>query len=58
MCNRAWSISMRQACTMNQHVPFGGIKNSGFGREGTETDLELMTEWKWITVQLPGTAAH
>jgi acyl-CoA reductase-like NAD-dependent aldehyde dehydrogenase len=40
------------------HVPFGGIKNSGFGREGTDADLELMTEWKWITVQLPGAATH
>jgi acyl-CoA reductase-like NAD-dependent aldehyde dehydrogenase len=33
------------------HVPFGGIKASGFGREGTEADLELMTEWKWVTIQ-------
>jgi vanillin dehydrogenase len=33
------------------HVPFGGTKNSGFGREGTEADLETMTEWKWITIQ-------
>ncbi|QGN54026.1 aldehyde dehydrogenase family protein [Novosphingobium sp. Gsoil 351] len=33
------------------HVPFGGTKASGFGREGTETDLEIMTEWKWVTIQ-------
>jgi acyl-CoA reductase-like NAD-dependent aldehyde dehydrogenase len=33
------------------HVPFGGSKESGFGREGTEADLEIMTEWKWITIQ-------
>ena len=33
------------------HVPFGGIKASGFGREGTEADLEIMTEWKWVTIQ-------
>lgn len=33
------------------HVPFGGTKASGFGREGTEADLEIMTEWKWVTVQ-------
>jgi acyl-CoA reductase-like NAD-dependent aldehyde dehydrogenase len=33
------------------HVPFGGSKESGFGREGTEADLDIMTEWKWITIQ-------
>ena len=33
------------------HVPFGGTGESGFGREGTEVDIELMTEWKWITIQ-------
>ena len=36
------------------HVPFGGSKDSGFGREGTEADLDIMTEWKWITIQLAG----
>ena len=34
------------------NVPFGGAKDSGFGREGTEEDLEAMTEWKWVTIQL------
>lgn len=33
-------------------VPFGGIKDSGFGREGTEEDIEAMTEWKWVTIQM------
>jgi acyl-CoA reductase-like NAD-dependent aldehyde dehydrogenase len=35
------------------HVPFGGMGISGYGREGTETDIDLMTEWKWVTFQLP-----
>ena len=34
------------------HVPFGGNGKSGSGREGTDADLEAMTELKWITVQL------
>lgn len=33
------------------HVPFGGIGDSGFGRESTDTDIAEMTEWKWITIQ-------
>ncbi|MBC7285587.1 aldehyde dehydrogenase family protein [Hoeflea sp.] len=42
------------------HVPFGGIKSSGFGREGTEADLDIMTEWKWVTIQSPvdGAGGH
>ena len=34
------------------HVPFGGNGESGAGREGTDADMEAMTELKWITVQL------
>ena len=34
------------------HVPFGGNGMSGFGREGTDADLDIMTRWKWITIQL------
>lgn len=34
------------------HVPFGGNGESGSGREGTDADLEAMTELKWVTVQL------
>ncbi|MDB6101166.1 MAG: aldehyde dehydrogenase family protein [Gammaproteobacteria bacterium] len=34
------------------HVPFGGIKNSGFGREGGIYSMEEMTELKWLTIQL------
>lgn len=34
------------------HVPFGGNRESGVGREGTDADLEAMTQLKWVTVQL------
>jgi acyl-CoA reductase-like NAD-dependent aldehyde dehydrogenase len=35
------------------HVPFGGVGDSGFGREGTDIDIDTFTEWKWVTIQLP-----
>ena len=34
------------------HVPFGGVKESGFGREGGKYSWEEMTEVKWVTLQL------
>jgi aldehyde dehydrogenase (NAD+) len=34
------------------HVPFGGVKDSGMGREGGRWSMEEMTELKWITIQL------
>ncbi|SON55685.1 putative aldehyde dehydrogenase YfmT [Hartmannibacter diazotrophicus] len=41
-------------CTISDepHVPFGGVKNSGFGREGGRYSLEELTEVKWITLQM------
>jgi aldehyde dehydrogenase (NAD+) len=36
------------------HIPFGGVKNSGMGREGGHFSIEEMTELKWITVEAPG----
>ncbi len=32
------------------HVPFGGVGDSGLGREGTDAAIEEMTQWKWITI--------
>jgi aldehyde dehydrogenase (NAD+) len=34
------------------HITFGGVKNSGFGREGGEISMMEMSETKWITFQL------
>jgi aldehyde dehydrogenase (NAD+) len=40
-------------CTVadEPHAPFGGVKNSGFGREGGRYSMDDMTELKWITFQ-------
>jgi vanillin dehydrogenase len=40
-------------CTVSDeaHAPFGGVKNSGFGREGGRFSMEEMTELTWITIQ-------
>jgi aldehyde dehydrogenase (NAD+) len=35
-------------------TPFGGFKQSGQGRENGETAIEHYTEWKTVTVKLPG----
>ncbi len=34
------------------HIAFGGVKNSGFGREGGMASIEEMTEVKWVTFQM------
>ncbi len=41
-------------CTLSDepHVPFGGIKNSGYGREGGKYSIEALTELKWVTIQM------
>ncbi|HYL61326.1 MAG TPA: aldehyde dehydrogenase family protein [Candidatus Methylomirabilis sp.] len=33
-------------------VPFGGVKDSGSGREGGSWSIEEMTEVKWVTIQM------
>ncbi len=35
------------------HWPYGGVKNSGIGREGPRFAIEDMTETKMIVLRLP-----
>jgi acyl-CoA reductase-like NAD-dependent aldehyde dehydrogenase len=32
-------------------MPFGGVKDSGWGRFGGDAALEEFTELRWITIQ-------
>ena len=32
-------------------IPFGGVKDSGLGREGGKYSMEEFTELKWVTIQ-------
>ncbi len=60
--NKAILIAKKLECGMvhindsplhfESHVPFGGIKCSGFGREGGRYSAEDLTELKWITIQI------
>jgi acyl-CoA reductase-like NAD-dependent aldehyde dehydrogenase len=34
------------------HMPYGGVKESGFGREGIKYAIEGMTELKLISIKL------
>ena len=35
-------------------MPFGGVKNSGFGRFGGRAAIHEFTDLRWITVENPG----
>ena len=60
--NKAFDLALRLESGMvhindttvsdEPHVPFGGVKDSGVGREGGRYSMEEMTELKWVTVQL------
>jgi vanillin dehydrogenase len=34
------------------HIDFGGVKESGFGREGGMASMAEMSEVKWVTFQM------
>lgn len=40
------------------HMPYGGVKESGFGREGLRYAIEEMTEMKLLTFRHTASSAH
>ena len=36
------------------HVPFGGVKNSGMGRQNGKSSVEAFSELRWITIERGG----
>ncbi len=58
---RAWQVAARiesGICHVNgptvhdeAQMPFGGVKDSGYGRFGGKAGIEAFTELRWITVQ-------
>ena len=59
--SRAWQVAQRiesGICHINgptvhdeAQMPFGGLKDSGFGRFGGRAGIEAFTELRWITLQ-------
>ncbi len=59
--DEAWTVARQLQtgiCHINDatihdepHMPFGGVKNSGWGRFGGEAGLDEFTELRWITTQ-------
>jgi benzaldehyde dehydrogenase (NAD) len=58
---RAWQVASRieaGICHINgptvhdeAQMPFGGVKNSGYGHFGGKAGIDAFTELRWITVQ-------
>jgi len=50
----AGAVLINQVPTFRvENMPYGGVKESGFGREGIRYAMEEMTEWKCFIVRLP-----
>jgi benzaldehyde dehydrogenase (NAD) len=58
---RAWNVARRiesGICHVNgptvhdeAQMPFGGVKDSGYGRFGGQAGIEAFTELRWVTMQ-------
>ena len=49
-------VGLNQGMVSNAAAPFGGVKQSGFGREGGEEGIEEYLETKYVAINLPAEA--
>jgi len=47
-------VGVNSTAISNAHAPFGGIKNSGFGREGGRAGIEEYLNLKYVSLDLGG----
>jgi succinate-semialdehyde dehydrogenase / glutarate-semialdehyde dehydrogenase len=47
-------VGLNQGMVSNAGAPFGGVKHSGFGREGGPEGIEEYLETKYVAMTLPG----
>jgi succinate-semialdehyde dehydrogenase/glutarate-semialdehyde dehydrogenase len=45
-------VGLNQGMVSNAGAPFGGVKQSGIGREGAHEGLEEFLETKYVAVNL------
>jgi len=49
----AGMVGLNQGVVSNPAAPFGGIKESGLGREGGFTGIEEFLETKYVGIAVP-----
>ena len=47
-------VGINRGTVSDPSAPFGGVKQSGLGREGARQGLEEFTETKFMSVDWPG----
>ena len=51
---KAGMVGLNQGVVSNPAAPFGGVKQSGFGREGGREGIEEYLDVKYIAINTPG----
>jgi succinate-semialdehyde dehydrogenase/glutarate-semialdehyde dehydrogenase len=51
-------VGLNTGLVSNPAAPFGGVKQSGLGREGGRVGIEEFLEFKYVAMPAPTTAAR
>jgi len=49
-----WLADLDPTIGAEIQLPFGGVKNSGYGKFGGTAGIESFTEQRWVTIQHSG----